>query len=246
MEKQSESWCSWFVSKIKSCFCPRKKHLETMPEFQTANIMNFLDNRDMMALLFVNKTLNLKTKDYRTTKFKEENLLDCIVAIWVLENDIPGGGKRFTENCIDYKTGGEFNVYDYKVRVRTLRDFAKYFVELKDSNKYKQLIKELSDKYRECPSCDESDIAKANINYVETLVSICCNKSCQNLWKERASTKKTKRHDYKKQIENYQTIMTNKSKKSYKPIYNHLKNKPNPEKPERENYIKAYEELKKE
>ena len=40
--------------------------------------------------------------------------------------------------------------------------------------------------------------------------------------------------------------MTKKSKKSYKPIYNHLKNNPNPEKPERKNYIKAYEELKKE
>ena len=41
-------------------------------------------------------------------------------------------------------------------------------------------------------------------------------------------------------------LSNNSNLSSYKPIYNHLKNKPNPEKPERENYIKAYEELKKE
>ena len=57
MEKQSESWCSWFVSKIKSCFCPRKKtYLETIPKAAFQSITNSLNMRGTMEISFANKT----------------------------------------------------------------------------------------------------------------------------------------------------------------------------------------------
>ena len=53
MEKQSESWCSWFVSKIKSCFCPRKKTcLKDIPKAPFQAIADFLNISDTMAISF--------------------------------------------------------------------------------------------------------------------------------------------------------------------------------------------------
>ena len=69
-----------------------------------------------------------------------------------------------------------------------------------------------------------------------------CDKEWEHMEKKRGNRYDESIEKTKKQIQNYKQI----TGKSYKSIYNYLKNNPNPEKPERENYIKAYEELKKE
>lgn len=233
MEEKSES-----ISSVK------KNNLETLlnmlPEFPISKIMDFLVGKDIMALSFVSKKLNLKTKVYRTTKFKEENLLDCMLAIWVFEQDVPSCGY-FVENCVDYKTGGKFNVFDYEVRVRTLRDFAEYFVEPKNNNEYDHLIERLSDNYKSYNRYDTvtAVIVEANIAYVKNLILIGCNKSYSDLWKEHVTdTKKYKKHKYEKQIKNYENVTGN----SYKRIYDSI-NKPENRIPQvkTHHYINAYE-----
>ena len=92
MERKSESICSWAVAKIKSLLglsVPVKKFLDTLPELQTTNIIDFLDDESTMKLAFASKTMNSKIKAYRTRKFEEENLLDCILAILGYEDDEP-------------------------------------------------------------------------------------------------------------------------------------------------------------
>ena len=51
MERKSESICSWAVAKIKSLLglsVPVKKFLDTLPELQTTNIIDFLDDESTM------------------------------------------------------------------------------------------------------------------------------------------------------------------------------------------------------
>ena len=82
IEKKSESWCSWAISKIKrikSLICLREhkqisKHLdmnhlgklldleplEELPENQFDHIVKYLDTRSLSVLSFANKKINEK------------------------------------------------------------------------------------------------------------------------------------------------------------------------------------------
>ena len=58
MGEKSES-----ISSVKET--DLETRLNMLPKPQTTEVMNFLDDKDIMALSFVSKKLNLKTKVYR-------------------------------------------------------------------------------------------------------------------------------------------------------------------------------------
>ena len=259
MEKKSESWCTWLVSGIKSLICPRKKvyregekksYLGTFPKVPFQSIANFLNMKETMTASFANKKLHANT-EIRRTEFK--NLSDCALLVLAWEKEIMS--LKFLldyDYVLDYKTGEKFDVSNYDIRRRTLRDFAEQFIRPKDINQYNNLMQEFDTHFQDGDNYVYEEAFDKRVDFIERLIVAGSKQEIREFIRERVQECVGNEYvheikwNYKKQIKNYQTIMTNKSKKSYKPIYNHLKNNPNPEKPERKNYIKAYEELKKE
>ncbi len=292
MEKQSESWCSWFVSKIKSCFCPKKKtyletipkaafqsitnslnmrgtmeisfanknlnakannhhggqklYLEATPETPFQSIANFLNIKDTMALGFANKQLNKNVKIHCNTFIY---LLDCVRACMLYECGdrlVMLGAKLIDharEKFTDYATLGKFDYKDRQVRIRTLKDFANTFIREKDLNKYNNLVAQLPNMCQEINDWPDYGQKRPNRKEFNDFMAEFIKSAgftsgyiyCRG-YKDRFRNGL----DTKKQIINYKNV----TGKSYKSIYYHLKKNPDPEKPEKEDYIKAYEELK--
>ena len=193
----------------------------------------------------------------------EKKLLRCAYIAYMYACD-SGGTTELAQELVDYKTGEKFGCLkfsyipfeeswdiDDNLLRRTLQDFAERFIRPKDEIKCNCFIKQLSTWH----SWDYSGASKkfvedmfaaagftANEIWYKADMKDVCDKEWEHMEKKRGNRYDESIEKTKKQIQNYKQI----TGKSYKSIYNYLKNNPNPEKPERENYIKAYEELKKE
>ena len=137
----------------------------------------------------------------------------------------------------------EFNYKNRQVRIQTFTDFAKNFIMRKDVHKYHNLVEKLPnmcEKINDWPAIgqapDRSEFKNFMIEFIQA-AGFKYEDIANGKYKSDLQSS-----NVKKQIQNYEEI----TGKSYKSIYEHIINNPNPEKPEREDYIKAYEELKKE
>lgn len=291
MQKKSESWCPWAVSKIKSLFCLRKhkqtskhldmKHLgelldigplEALPENQFNSVIKYLDAKSLLALKYSNKKIKNKIdglKEYDIKKMflkenYEKNLLRCAYIAYMCACD-SGGTGDLAQELVDYKTGETFGCLkfsyisfekfwdiDDNLLRRTLQDFAERFIRPKDETKCNCFIEQLSTWY-------SWDYSGASQKFVEDMFTAAgftkdeiwdkaMKDVADKLWNEPNQRRRlgdnynTDTDKAKKQIKSYQKVTGT----SYEPIYNHLKNNHDPKKPEMENYIKTYEELKKE
>ena len=224
-----------------------KTNIDSLPAFPINIVASYLDVKSLLALSFVNKNVHSKLPNFTTDanfwkeKFLGEeynkNLLKCYVAVILHCHNSPD----YIKYCIDYKTGANFDICE-KVIIRTINDFADRFiktkVEIKSETKkfFYNIISSLS-----------KGVANKNIivvwfSYVSTFMYMFTAggftiKDFQEIQKKLVDFDSNQ-----KQIKNYEKV----TGKSYKSIYDYLKNNPKPEKPERGDYIKAYEELKKE
>ena len=138
MQKKSESWCSWAVSKIKSWICLREhkqtskhldmKHLEelldigpleALPENQFNSVIKYLDAKSLWALKYSNNViknkidkLNQDTKDYDIKKmFLKENYEKNLLRCAYIAYMCAcdsGGTDDLAKQLVDYKTGETF------------------------------------------------------------------------------------------------------------------------------------------
>lgn len=253
MQKKSESWCTWLVSGIKSLICPRKKvyregekksYLGTFPEAPFQSIANFLNMKETMTASFANKKLHANT-EIRRTEFK--NLSDCALLVLAWEKEIMSL-KFLSDYVLDYKTGEKFDVSNYDIRRRTLCDFAEQFIKSNDINQYNNFMGEFAIHFGEGDNDAYEEAFDKRVDFIERLIVAGSKQEIAEFIRERVQECAGNKYvyeikwNYKKQIKNYQNI----SGGSYKSICKHLESDLNPEKPERENYINAYEKLKKE
>ncbi len=266
MEKKS-NFVSKFMTNIKKILPYKRYHLQNLPENQFNSVVKYLDAKSLLALKYSNKKIKNKIdglKEYDIKKMflkenYEKNLLRCAYIAYMCACD-SGGTDELAQELVDYKTGetfgclkfsyitseGFWDIDDNLLR-RTLQDFAERFIRPKDETKCNCFIEQLS-------TWHSWDYSGASAKFVEDMFTAAgfatgeiWNKVMKDVsdkkW-EHIEEKLGNRYDdsiekTKKQIQNYEQI----TGKSYKSIYNYLKNNPNPEKPGRENYIKAYEEL---
>lgn len=252
MEKKSESWCTWFVSGIKSLICPRKKvyregekksYLGTFPEAPFQSIANFLNMKETMTASFANKKLHANTK-IRRTEFK--NLSDCALLVLAWEKEIMS--LKFLSDydyVLDYKTGEKFDVSNYDIRRRTLCDFAEQFIKSNDINQYNNFMGEFAIHFGEGDNYVYKEALGNRVDFIERLIVAGSKQEIAEFIRERVQecagnkcVDEIKWH-YKKQIKNYQNITGG----PYKSICNHLESNLNPENPEQKDYINAYKEL---
>ena len=211
-------------------------------------------------------------KNYDTEKMPlkgnyEESLLRCALMIFLCA-DRNCTVTWFTEMYVDYKTGKKFDiVYDEgkdnvnKTIKRTLRDFAEKFIKSKNETQYNDFVEKISvmpnihflssgDNNKQLKFIEDIfDAGGFTELEREVMYDDMCSKLDYITWGTAQGNYFIANPDFdnekaktKKQIQNYEKI----AGKSYKSIYNRLKNNHDPKKPEMENYIKAYEELKKE
>ena len=170
MQKKSESWCTWLVSRMKSLICLREhkqtskhldmKHLgklldigplEALPDNQFNSVIKYLDAKSLLRLGFSGKgikkkidELNKAIQEYDTKKchLKEnyENNLLRCVEFAMLYMNENLWQYAYVNTCIDYKMGEKFDIGDNKVLSRTLYDFVETFIESKSRDKYKLMI----------------------------------------------------------------------------------------------------------
>ena len=202
--------------------------------------------KETMTASFANKKLHANT-EIRRTEFK--NLSDCALLVLAWEKEIMS--LKFLldyDYVLDYKTGEKFDVSNYDIRRRTLRDFAEQFIRPKDINQYNNLMQEFDTHFQDGDDYVYEKAFDNRVNFIERLIVAGCQQEIGEFMQERVQELTGSEHvykvkwNYKKQIQSYEQITS----KSYESIYEHIKNNPDPKKPERENYIKAYEELKKE
>ena len=229
-----------------------KTNIDSLPKPLIYKTASYLDVKSFLALLFVNKnihsmlesfTANAETwKGTHSVDWKErfldekydKNLLKCFVATASDRSDDIKG-------CIDYETGERFDFSD-KSRIRTMWHFTRHFI-LRNT---KIPIETTLGFYDRILSLDKA----VTDNYI---IVWCGSLGGQFMDMFRAGdftkadfliieNKLLNFDSSREQIKNYKEV----TGKSYKSIYERIKNNPNPKKPEMENYMNAYEELKKE
>ena len=151
----------------------------------------------------------------------------------------------------DYATGKEVTPDGYSdnsFKMRVLEDFANNFIKTENDKVFfisnmKLIVEVGCSKYSTDTKCEKlRERFKTIEDFYKEFFKACGFELKDDILSLKYSLKYIEKNDLTKHIQNYKQI----TGKSYKSIYEHIKNNPDPKKPERENYIKAYEELKKE
>ncbi|MBQ9491921.1 MAG: hypothetical protein IJU86_04045 [Firmicutes bacterium] len=226
-----------------------KTCLKDIPKAPFQAIANFLNMRETVAISFANKNLNANAENRRTEFKNLKNLFDCVTLVMGSELDDTGVimelcsyHRKFT----DYATGKEVTPDGYSdnsFKIRVLEDFANTFIKTKNDKVFfisnmKIIVEVGCLNYSTDTKCEKlRERFKSIKDFYKEFFKACGFELKDDI----LSLKYIEKNDLTKHIQNYKQI----TGKSYKSIYEHIKNNPDPEKPERENYIKAYEELNK-